>query len=136
MFAVLAGVSFRHRERAGAANTPVAVAGRLNVFSHFVFLFFPSLLPAAADCSASNLCSRFGMFSFLSPWYFFPVSIFFFLSVVVVLCFCGAVPGGVPEQAAQPRPLQSMPLRVFRLVPLGFPPLLLTVLSVMVLTFS
>lgn len=34
------------------------------------FFFSPSLLPAA-DCYASNLCSRFGMFLFLSLWYFF-----------------------------------------------------------------
>lgn len=55
-------------------------------FSHFIFLFFfPSLLPAA-DCYASNLCSRFGMFLFLSLWYF-PVLLFFFLLVVVLLCF-------------------------------------------------
>lgn len=77
------------RNRRSMRATEVLVAEyrckRNFFFSHFIFLFFPSL-PPAADCYASNLCSRFGMFLFLSLWSFFPVSISFFLLVVVVLC--------------------------------------------------
>lgn len=50
----------------------------LNLFFTLHLSFFPSLLPAA-DCCASNLCSRFGMF-FLSLWYFFCLDFLFSFS--------------------------------------------------------
>lgn len=67
----------QRRRRAGAASTRGGIRSKLDFFSHFIFLFV-SFSVTAADWSASNLCSRFGMFSFLSLWYFFPVLIFFF----------------------------------------------------------
>lgn len=70
-----------------AAKMPVAeYRSKPNFFFHTSSFFFsPSLLPAA-DCYASNLCSRFGMFLFLSLWYSFSVLIFISPLVMAVLC--------------------------------------------------
>lgn len=113
-FAVLIGVSLRCGDAWEQQTRRRWWRRGLNPFSHLVFLFFPSLLPAA-DCSASNLCSRFGMFSFLSLWYFFPVLIFFFPFSGGGFVFLIEQFVGVPESRGCILCLSSrMPLNVFR----------------------